>query len=197
MNLRNMKAQCMSAAVASLRRVSTSIRFVGKSISVHPSAWVSLRSVVRVNCGGSITIGKNCEIHPYSMLLTHGGDIQLGDNSSVNPFTIIYGSGGAYIGKNVRIAAHVMIVPENHNPGSDDVPLRLSGKTSKGIRIDDNVWIGAGAKILDGVSIGRNAVIGAGSVVTHSVPANSTAVGVPARVVKTRARLNAMSDGSR
>jgi acetyltransferase-like isoleucine patch superfamily enzyme len=129
--------------------------------------------------------------------LTHGGHIHIGDNCSVNPFTIIYGSGGAYIGDNVRIAAHVVIVPENHNPGTDDIPVHLSGKTSKGIRIDDNVWIGAGVKILDGVCIGRNAVIGAGSVVTHAIPANATAVGVPARVVKTKVFSDVTSNESR
>jgi acetyltransferase-like isoleucine patch superfamily enzyme len=197
MNFSTMKAQCMSGGIASLRRVSNAIRFAGRSVSAHPSAWVSLRSFIRVNCGGSITIGKNCEIHPFSMLLTYGGHIHIGDNCSVNPFTIIYGSGGAYIGNNVRIAAHVMIVPENHNPGTDDIPLHLSGKTSKGIRIDDNVWIGAGVKILDGVCIGRNAVIGAGSVVTHAIPANATAVGAPARVVKTQVRPDVMSNESR
>jgi acetyltransferase-like isoleucine patch superfamily enzyme len=197
MNFRTFKAQFLSAGIGFFRRIATAIRFAGRSVSVHPSAWISLRSVIRVNCGGSITIGKNCEIHPFSMLLTHGGHIHLGDNCSVNPFTIIYGSGGAYIGKNVRIAAHVMIVPENHNPGTDDVPLHLSGKISKGIRIDDNVWIGAGVKILDGVSIGRNSIIGAGSVVTHAIPANATAVGVPARVVKTRVRPDAMSNDPR
>lgn len=186
MSLRSIKAQFLSAVIAFVRRVSNAVRFFGRSVDAHPSAWISLRSVIRVNCGGAITIGKNCEIHPFSMLLTHGGDIHLGDNCSVNPFTIIYGCGGAHIGNNVRIAAHVMVVPENHNPGTDAVPVRLSGNTRKGIRIDDNVWIGAGACILDGVSIGRNAVIGAGSVVTRSVPANTTVVGVPARVVKMR-----------
>jgi acetyltransferase-like isoleucine patch superfamily enzyme len=188
MTFRSMKARWVTGLITGFRRLSTAIRFAGRSVSVHPSAWVSLRSVIRVNGGGSITIGRNCEIHPFSMLLTHGGHIRIGDNCSVNPFTIIYGSGGAYIGNSVRIAAHVMIVPENHNPGADDIPLHLSGKTSKGIRIDDNVWIGAGVKILDGVSIGRNAVIGAGSVVPTPIPANTTAVGVPARVVKTRVR---------
>jgi acetyltransferase-like isoleucine patch superfamily enzyme len=183
MKLSTLKTLCVSGAIGGVRRLSTAIRFVGRSVSAHPSAWVSLRSVIRVNGGGSITIGRNCEIHPFSMLLTHGGHIRIGDNCSVNPFTIIYGSGGAYIGNNVRIAAHVVIVPESHNPGTDDIPLRLSGKTTKGIRIEDNVWIGAGVKILDGVSIGRNAVIGAGSVVAHTIPANATAIGMPARVV--------------
>jgi acetyltransferase-like isoleucine patch superfamily enzyme len=195
MKYRTVKAQVLSRAVAIVRRVSNTIRFLGRPIYAHPSSWISARSVIRVNCGGSIKIGNNCEIHPFSMLLTHGGDIHLGDNCSVNPFTIIYGCGGAYIGNNVRIAAHVMIVPENHNPGTDAIPLRLSGNTRKGIRIEDNVWIGAGAKILDGVSVGRNAVIGAGSVVTRSVPANATVVGVAARVLTTRA--NAVSDARR
>lgn len=146
-----------------------------------------MRSRVRVICGGTITIGRNCEIHPLSMLLTHGGDISIGDNCSVNPYTIIYGVGGATIGNGVRIAAHTTIIPENHVPGSDDVPLYLAGTTKQGIHIEDNVWIGTGVRILDGVRIGRNAVIGAGSVVTRSIPADTTAVGVPARVIKSRA----------
>ena len=186
MNIRTIKSLCASRAVAIHRRISMAIRFAGRSVTVHPTAWVSRRSVITVNCGGSIVIGKGCEIHPFSMLMTHGGHIRLGDNCSVNPFTLIYGCGGAHIGNNVRIAAHVVIIPENHNPGADTTPLHLSGTTRKGIRIEDNVWIGAGVKILDGVSIGRNAVIGAGSIVARSIPANATAVGVPARVVKTR-----------
>jgi len=48
------------------------------------------------------------------------------------------------------------------------------------------VWIGAGVIILDGVTIGPHAVIGAGSVVTKDIPADSIAVGVPARVMRKR-----------
>ncbi|MBP5293723.1 MAG: sugar O-acetyltransferase [Clostridia bacterium] len=53
------------------------------------------------------------------------------------------------------------------------------------VTIGDNVWVGANAVILPGVSIGDNCVIGAGTVVTKSIPANSVAVGNPARVIKT------------
>jgi serine O-acetyltransferase len=49
--------------------------------------------------------------------------------------------------------------------------------------IGDNVTLGAGAKILGAIMIGDSTVIGAGSVVLKSMPANATAVGVPARVV--------------
>lgn len=50
--------------------------------------------------------------------------------------------------------------------------------------IGNNVMIGSGAKILGPVVIGDNSRIAAGAVVLHDIPANSTAVGVPARVVK-------------
>ena len=49
--------------------------------------------------------------------------------------------------------------------------------------IGNSVTLGAGAKVLGAITIGDNAVIGAGSVVLKPVPANATAVGVPARVV--------------
>ncbi len=48
----------------------------------------------------------------------------------------------------------------------------------------DNVYIGAGAKILGPIMIGDNAVIGANAVVTKNVPANCTVAGVPARIIK-------------
>jgi acetyltransferase-like isoleucine patch superfamily enzyme len=79
------------------------------------------------------------------------------------------------------MATSVTIIPGNHIQGTDVIPLTESGITKIGIRIEDNVWIGAGVIILDGVTVGRNAIIGAGSVVTRDVPANAKVVGVPAR----------------
>lgn len=54
--------------------------------------------------------------------------------------------------------------------------------------IGTNVNIGAGAKILGNIKIGDNAVIGANAVVIKDIPANSVAVGIPAKVIKTNAK---------
>jgi acetyltransferase-like isoleucine patch superfamily enzyme len=186
MTLAALKAKCLVRAIELGRGVVFAVRFFGRPIRIHSSSWVAFRSVVRVCGGGTITIGKNCEIHPFSMLLTYGGDIRIGDNCSVNPFSIIYGMGGTIIGDGVRIAAHTVIVSANHNSATDELPLYRAGVTKKGIQIDDNVWIGAGVRILDGVRIGKNTIIGAGSVVNKSLPANATAVGVPAKTIKLR-----------
>ncbi|MGL5691909.1 MAG: serine O-acetyltransferase EpsC [Bacteroidales bacterium] len=52
--------------------------------------------------------------------------------------------------------------------------------------IQDNVIIGAGAKVLGNIVIGDNCKIGANSVVLKSMPADSTAVGIPARIIAQR-----------
>lgn len=50
--------------------------------------------------------------------------------------------------------------------------------------IKSNVVIGSGAKILGNITVGANSKIGANSVVVTDVPENSTAIGVPARIIK-------------
>jgi serine O-acetyltransferase len=49
--------------------------------------------------------------------------------------------------------------------------------------LGDNVYIGTGAKILGQIKIGNNVTIGANTVVLTDIPDNSTAVGVPARIL--------------
>lgn len=49
--------------------------------------------------------------------------------------------------------------------------------------VEDHVEIGAGAKVLGNITIGHHSKIGANAVVLKDVPANSTAVGIPARII--------------
>jgi len=83
---------------------------------------------------------------------------------------------GVVIGETTVIGNNVMIYQQ----------VTLGGVSlSKGKRhptIEDNVIIGAGAKVLGNITIGANSKVGANSVVIHDVPSGSTAVGVPARV---------------
>jgi acetyltransferase-like isoleucine patch superfamily enzyme len=52
--------------------------------------------------------------------------------------------------------------------------------------VEDDVWLGANSLVLPGVTVARGAVVGAGAVVTKDVGPYEVAVGVPARVVRTR-----------
>jgi serine O-acetyltransferase len=53
--------------------------------------------------------------------------------------------------------------------------------------LENNVFVGSGAKIIGGVTVGSNTKIGANAVIVKDVPSNSTAVGVPARYIGTQA----------
>jgi len=52
------------------------------------------------------------------------------------------------------------------------------------VDIAEGVYCGTGVKIINQISIGEYAIIGAGAVVAKSIPANCTAVGVPAKPIK-------------
>jgi serine O-acetyltransferase len=59
----------------------------------------------------------------------------------------------------------------------------LRGQGGKPPRIGNNVFLGAGAKVMGDIRVGDNVVVGANSLVISDVPDNCTVIGVPARIV--------------
>ena len=99
---------------------------------------------------------------------------------------------GAKIGKRLVIDHGMgIVIGETAEIGDDcllyqGVTLGGTGK-DKGKRhptLGNNVLVGSGAKVLGPFTVGDNARIAAGAVVLSEVPANATAVGVPARIVR-------------
>lgn len=152
----------------------------GDHVLIAPTAVMECRG------GGNIYIGNETEILDGVLLLTYGGNISIGARCSINAYTVIYGHGNTTIGDDVLIAGHCMIIPNQHVFTSKEIPIRLQGNSSKGIMIENDVWIGHGCSILDGVHIGTGAVIGAGSVVTKDVPDFAVVGGVPAELIRMR-----------
>lgn len=64
--------------------------------------------------------------------------------------------------------------------------LKTEGISKGDIIVEDDVWIGYGAKILSGVHIGQGAIVAAGSIVTKDIPPYAIVAGVPAEVIKYR-----------
>ena len=164
-----------------------------RAISIAAQAEIFPRAVL--NCtywhdisarAGRIEIGAGTIIQPFAFLHSHAGLIRIGRDCSINPYAVLYGEGGLIIGDHVRIASHAVLVPGSHQFDRLDVPMIQQGMTYQGIFIEDDVWIGAGVKILDGVRVARGCVLGAGCVVTHSTEPDGVYAGVPARRIKTR-----------
>ena len=133
----------------------------------------------------SISIGENTFLRSFVMLNSGppDGSVRIGRNSTVGQSPIIYGNGGVDIGDHVMIAGQCFIVASSHNFDRADLPMREQGHSEQGISIADNVWIGAGCKILDGVSIGEGSIIAANAVVNRNVDPGTIVGGIPARVI--------------
>lgn len=147
-----------------------------------------------------IVLGDNVKIGPYSLLTgalaAHLGEgIRMGANSAVDAYSFLGSSGPITIGANVIMGQHVGFHPENHDFDRVDVPIRDQGTTRQGITIEDDVWVGSNVTFLDGAHVGQGSVIGAGAVVRGVIPPYSVAVGVPARVVRSRKPFDAAPAG--
>lgn len=96
-----------------------------------------------------------------------GNDVKLGHGVwFIHPLGIVIG-GDATIGNRVRFFGNNTVGTAKEN----GYPI-----------IEDDVWVGAGARILGPIRIGRGAKIGANAVVLTDVPAGAIAVGVPAKI---------------
>lgn len=174
--------------------------FVGRGVSLrHPQMIVAGRSVIieeyvnidalsqqGITLGDNVTIAKFTTIQCTGVIRALGVGLTIGNNSAVGAYSFLGAQGGIVIGNDVIMGPRVSFHAENHRYDDPDVPIRLQGETRRGIVVEDDCWIGAGAIILDGVHIGRGAVIAAGSVVTKDVPPGVIVGGSPARVLKER-----------
>jgi len=114
------------------------------------------------------------------------GFVRIGAHSGIGQGTVLYGNGGLVIGDHVMIAGQCFVVASSHVFDDPEQPIARQGYEALGITIEDNVWIGAGAKILDGVTIGKGAIVAANAVVNRSVPAGARVGGIPARPLVSR-----------
>lgn len=143
------------------------------------------------NCCGDIFLSRKLsrkfpifEYHYTNFLKTKCADIPL--NCIVPETTLfphnIYGcffSVKAVIGSNCTIFHHVTIGSNFENKFTDNDVCNTWGAPT----IEDNVFIGAGAKIIGPIKIGTGAKIGAGCVVTKDVPAGATCVMQNSRII--------------
>jgi len=135
---------------------------------------------------GSIRLAEKAMLRRGVILDAQSGSIDIGRNVSINDYSILLGHGGITIGDDVRIAGQVMIASFDHDFEDAGTLIRQQGIIKKPIVIEDDVWIGAGAKILGGAHIARGCVIGANAVVKGRTQPYGVYVGVPAKRIKQR-----------
>lgn len=113
-------------------------------------------------------------------------DVRIPESVHVGVGTVIMA--GTQFTSDASIGSHVVIYLNcsiTHDVSVDDFCLIPSGCNLSGASVlETGVQLGTGVSVLPRRRIGAWAIIGAGSVVTSDIPANSTAVGIPCRVLR-------------
>jgi sugar O-acyltransferase (sialic acid O-acetyltransferase NeuD family) len=115
--------------------------------------------------------------HPSAII---GGGVEIGEGAVISAGVII--NTGAQIGQNVIL--NTACIVEHHNRVGDHVHIAPGVRLGGDVEIGPGALIGIGATVVPQRRIGAWSIVGAGAVVTEDVPAFSTVVGVPARVIK-------------
>jgi sugar O-acyltransferase (sialic acid O-acetyltransferase NeuD family) len=104
----------------------------------------------------------------------------IGQGLNIMPFCTVFA--GAKVGNGCLINSYASI---HHDVELGDFVTVSPGARVLGrAKVGNLVDVGANAVILPDVTIGDNVIIGAGAVVTKDLPSGTTAVGVPARIIK-------------
>jgi virginiamycin A acetyltransferase len=139
-----------------LLRVAFYARVLERCESTATICFGSVLSKVASRIGSHVYIGPYCQL----------GLVTIGDETLLGP--------------SVQIPSG----PHTHTFDRLDVPIRNQRGALQRVEIGADCWIGAGSIVM--ANVGTQSVIAAGSVVTKSIPEKSVAVGVPAKVIKTR-----------
>jgi acetyltransferase-like isoleucine patch superfamily enzyme len=166
---------------------------------------VTLRHAHKIRIGDRVIVDDNVVLDAKgdeNEGLTLGDGVFVGRNSIFNckEGDIVVEAGVNFSSNCQLVSAHRLEVGADTVVGSfsyflsggeydytSPVPFaQQSGKHARRLtRIGTNCWIGAHVTVIDGASVGEHCVVGAGAVVTRSLPPNSIAVGIPARVART------------
>ncbi len=158
----------------------------GKNLTIKDNVSIQALSLNGIQFGNNVVIGRYTVIECTGVIRELGEGLTVGNNSGFGDYNFIGVRGTIEIGNDVLFGPRVSIHAENHLYEKYDTPIRKQGASRKGVKIEDDCWIGSGSIIVDGVTIGKGSVVAAGSVVTKSTPPYSVVAGVPATTIKMR-----------
>lgn len=145
------------------------------AIAIHNNSKIVIENNCIFEGANHISTFKDCEIHIGRSTMIRGASILLSNEFNLK----------VSIGEDCLIAPGVYIRPSDAHTIYDIDSQHVLNKPTRGICIDNHVWIGQDAFICKDVHIPQNCVIGARSLVTNKqFEPNSIIAGCPARTVK-------------
>jgi len=166
---------------------------------------VTFRHLKKIRFGANVIIDDNCVIDAKgvdndgitieddvfigrnTIIYCKNGNIRLKRGVNISSSCTVFSSNQLTMEANTMVGAYTFLLSggeydytNRQTPFVDQTGMETKGS----LTIGSNCWLGARVTVTDASSIGNHCVIGAGAVVTKPIPADSLAVGIPAKVVK-------------
>ena len=193
---RRLLEQCMLGGVTIVDPETT---YIDAGVVIGQDTVIEPFTVLK----GQTHIGAECHIGPHVYI----EDARIGDRSDCGPFAKL--RPGTEIAEDVHIGSfaelvrtkvargsrvpHVSYLGDTDlgadaNIGAGTITANFDGTNKNRTEIGDGAFVGVDTMLVAPVELGKEARTGAGSVVTKDIPDGATAVGVPARVVRRKAK---------
>jgi acetyltransferase-like isoleucine patch superfamily enzyme len=156
-------------------QIGRMVKIVGETVIIREGARID--SHCRIE-GRTIKLEKNSRLQHHVQiggLQTDMSQCEIGENAEIFTETFLNDSFPIRIGKNVGIGGRSMIWT---HAGWRKFENRFGP-----VAIEDDAWLAWHVIVNPGITIGAGSIIGGGSVVTKSIPPDSFAAGVPAKVI--------------
>jgi len=155
----------------------TLTNFFVQLISLFPKSWIKFILNRCMNLPGYVGLGlryvcvrnlaKSCgdnvAIFPYCVI-KHIDNLSIGSNVSIHPYCYVDAIGGIEINDNVSIANHCSLISFGHTWNDISEPIKYNPLIMTPIKIDSDVWIGCGVRIIGPCQIESRTVVAAGAV---------------------------------
>lgn len=152
-----------------LNKMLQFLRYIKILFCCKADGFVKVLGKVYIN-NPNIRFGRNVVLYPNVHIFGQG-NVTIEDNVSIGDGTIICAASDIRIGKDTMIAAQCYITDCNHGMKLNKL-MREQPVIIRNTRIEDNVWIGCGCKILSGSEISSGVVVGAGTTITGKIEKN-------------------------
>lgn len=176
----------ITAEGVTLRNVVFDVIGDDNSITLGPGCRISDFLFKVRGSGHRLVVGRDCAFGGGALWAEDSGCVlTVGEGTTMEEAHVAVTEPGRRIeiGRGCMFAQRVVI----RSGDSHSILDAASGRRlnpARDVHIGDRVWLAAGVQVLKGAVIGDDCVVGTQSVVTRGIPANSLAVGTPARVVR-------------
>src|SRR5690606_17166640 len=125
----------------------------GKNVTIESYTEIDGYASEHLILGNNTKIGSFSKVISTSHFSKFGKGLKMGNNSAIGDYAHIGATGGVEIGNDVIMGSYISFHSENHNFSDTSKLIREQGVSSVGIKLGNNIWVGAKVTFLDGVVI--------------------------------------------